>query len=99
MTEKTMDGYQVDLDETRHVWVGRLDTDFMIQFKNAEGALTRLKLSREAGEALGYLLRDSVPDPGEMVKSIFRVMSIVKGEAKPETGWVQVKSETAPSPS
>lgn len=100
MTEdKMMDGYQIDLSDGRHVWVGRLDSDFMIQFKNAAGDLTRLKLSQEAGEALGQLLRDAIPKPDDVIQTFFRVMSFMKGEAKSEMGWIQVKPETTPHPS
>jgi hypothetical protein len=50
---------KVQLDETRHVSVGYSEDEpgtTFIEFVNADGVATRLKLSAEAVDALRYLL-------------------------------------------
>jgi len=59
-------GRKVQIDTVRHVFVGYaegdLDTVF-VEFKNSDGELTRLRLSKEAADALASLLVTGGPDP------------------------------------
>lgn len=90
-----LEGYQIDLDDKRHVFVARHEDTFWIQFKNAAGDVTRMKLSIEAGEALRYLLQDAVPKPEDTIKKFMLHMSMAGPKAEPQFEWQAVKADTA----
>ena len=93
-----LEGYRVDLDDKRHVFVARHDDAFWIQFKNADGDVTRMRLSIEAGEALRYLLQDEVPKPEEAIKKFMLHMSLAGPKLEPQYDWREVKAGTVAAP-
>ena len=84
----SVEGYQIDLEGGRHVFVAEKPDKFLIQFCDENGNLTRLALSREAGDALRHLLGGQVPAP-EMVKRFFAHMPNVVSGSK-ELVWQEV---------
>ena len=93
-----MEGYQIDLSEGRHVWVGERDDSFIVQFKNAEGELTHLRLSKDAAGALSYLLGHRIAPADIVHRYIVHIAAATKRDEPPEFEWVEVKTDTAPAP-
>lgn len=75
---KTVEGYQIELDGGRHVFVAETPEKFMIQFCSEDGKLTRLALSKEAGDALRHLLGKQVPADETIKKFLVHMTSAVK---------------------
>lgn len=94
MTE-TIKGYQIELSEDRHVFVASQEDCFYIKFRNAEGHETRLKLSKEAGDALRYLLKPLKESP-EVVTRWLAYIAEAKKSDDGVPAWQVVKIDTAP---
>jgi hypothetical protein len=94
---ETLTGYQIDLSDGRHVFVALDDDCFFIRFRNAEGEETRMKLSKEAGDALQYLLRPAKDSP-EIVTSWLMHMTEAKKGSKPSFEWQAIKVDEAVAP-
>jgi hypothetical protein len=97
--ERTMEvqGYQIDLDGGRHVFAAERDDDFVIQFRNAEGQLTHLRLSKDAADALRHLLGLGRSTEDTVMRFVLHA-AMKSGESKPEYVWTEVGRDTAPSP-
>ncbi len=92
-----VNGYQIDLPEGRHVFVAQRDEDFLVQFKNAEGQLTHLRLSLDAASALHHLLGKDV-QMDDLVLKFIGHMTTKAGKSEPTFAWSQVTEDTAPTP-
>lgn len=97
MTDETdkFTGYKIDLPEGRHVFVGELNDCFLIEFRNAQGNITHLKLSREAGDALRYLLGNPIDSP-EIVMRMIATLSSAAREQAEQIVWKAVEIDTTP---
>lgn len=95
--QDSIQGYKIDLPADRHVWVGKLDDSHLVQFKNAEGALTHLRLSTEAATALRVLLADPQPTPAIIKRYLFCVAT-AGTESKGMVHWEAIETDTAPEP-
>jgi hypothetical protein len=94
---ETFHGYQIDLSEGRHVFVASQDDCFYIRFRNADGDETRMKLSKEAGDALRYLLAPAKESPEIVTKWLMYMVEAKKSE--PATfEWQAVKMDDAVFP-
>ena len=90
-----INGFKIDLPGNRYVWVGRHEGTAMIEFQNSEGEKTRVRLSKEAAEALRYLLGE--PDKADdMVKAFIMHMTAAVEEQQPAFRWQVVKPDTLP---
>lgn len=92
----TISGFQIDLSEGRHVFVAEADGCFCIRFRNAEGNETRLRLSKEAGDALRYLLQP-VKQSSEVVTRWLAYMTEAKQTEGQQVAWQVVKLDEAPA--
>lgn len=90
-------GYQIDLSDGRHVWAAEREDDFLVEFKNAEGQITRLRLSREAADALYYLLARMPKTEAVVMKFMAHIVARAD-KLNPEIHWTEVKQDTAPEP-
>lgn len=98
MAEVTIDGRQIDLADGRHVFVGKHNDALYVQFRNAEGQETRLKLSIEAGDALRYLLgEENKTLPDRIIKKFLTQMVSVTERTVEQMAWHAVKTDTAPT--
>jgi hypothetical protein len=97
MMGEKIDGYQIDLSEGRHVFVAEREDDFLVQFRNAEGELTHLRLSLDAASALHHLLGRQVKDD-DLVLRFIAHMTTKTDNSLPIFRWQEVKPETAPAP-
>lgn len=97
MPTDTLKGFQIDLSDDRHVFVAEQDDSFYIRFRSAEGNETRLRLSKEAGDALQYLLKPAKEAPEMLTRWLAYMVEAKKSDGGgPE--WQVVKLDETPSP-
>lgn len=96
MGDIVVNGHQIDLSDGRHVFVAEHEGAFLIEFKNKDGKITRLALSRDAGEALRYLLGDEHAQPADVIKKYLRFITIASEATKERMEWQLVPRDEAP---
>lgn len=95
MSERTIEGHMIELSDGRHVWVGKDEDRFLVQFRSPEGKLTRLVISKEAGDALHYLLGEPTTADQIVKKFIMHMTAAVNKEAQ-RLEWREVKPDELP---
>jgi hypothetical protein len=95
--EIILEGMQIDLSGNRQVWVGKHDGAVLVQFKNDQKQITRLKLSEEAASALQYLLRDYQPAP-DLIKGAMMFMLQASPDTREAIEWRQIVPDRLPIP-
>lgn len=60
----TIEGFQVDLSDSRHVWGGKVKDGYLWDFTNSKGEVTQIHLSNEAMSALLFITQtlNEVPE-------------------------------------
>ena len=94
MTDETIKGQQIDLSEGRHVFVAEYKDSMLVEFVNSEGGRTRLRLSREAADALQYLLKPVSAET--IVQKFLAHMVNATMETTERLQWQHVQTDTLP---
>jgi hypothetical protein len=90
-----INGYQIDLDGDRYVFVSEQEDRFLIAMRNAKGEMTRFALSKEAAQALRYLLGGHVP-AAETVQRFLTHMVKTDDASTPAMEWQVVPTGAPP---
>jgi hypothetical protein len=88
-------GWQINLENGRHVFVAKTDECYLVQFQREDGTKTRIKLSYEATDALRYLIGEHVPQD-EIIRKFIMQWTAAAEHTEPALVWQHVKTDELP---